>query len=543
MQREMEISHVKLVPVLLFILLNSVWCTTSNSISESFLQCFSSHIPSNSSSKIIITKNSPAYYSVLQFSIQNLRFFNTPTPKPEAIITPFKHSHVQAAVICSKKEGIQIRTRSGGHDYEGLSYVSIAPFILIDLFELRSIDIDIENEIAWVESGATLGELYYAIAQKSKVHGFPAGTCPTVGVGGHISGGGYGSLFRKYGMAADHVLDAKIVDVNGRILDRKSMGEDLFWAIRGGGGASFGVILSWKLGLVPVPPIVTTYVESKTMEEGATKLLSKCQTIADWMPEGYFLRVVTGVTNGTDGGKTIEAEFSFLFLETYEELLPWMKENFPEFNLSRSAFTEMSWIQSILYSASYSINDTEALLNRSQQSRSFFKGKSDYVTEPISEAGMEGLYQTMFQLDASTVILTPFGGIMSEISESEIPFPHRKGILYEIQYFVTWDDDTESEKDVSWTRLAYGYMAPYVSKSPRGAYLNSRDLDLGINKDANTSYAEASIWGLSYFKNNFRRLAQVKTVVDPGNFFRNEQSIPVLRSGKMKFQQQLDASL
>ncbi|CAL9016070.1 unnamed protein product [Prunus brigantina] len=538
MQREMEISQAKLVPVLLFILLNSVWCTTSNSISESFLQCFSSHVPSNSSSKIIITKNSPAYYPVFQFSVQNLRFLHTPTPTPEAIITPFKHSHVQAAVICAKKVGIQIRTRSGGHDYEGLSYVSIAPFILIDLFELRSIDIDIENEIAWVESGATLGELYYAISQKSELYGFPAGTCPTVGVGGHISGGGYGTLFRKYGMAADHVLDAKIVDVNGRVLDRKSMGEELFWAIRGGGGASFGVILSWKLRLVPVPPTVTVYTVTKTMEEGATELFSKCQAIAEWMPEEYFLRIMLGGSNGS-----IETELSFTIFQTYEEILPWMKENFPEFNLNRTEFTEMSWIQSVLYSASYSINDTEVLLNRSQESRSFFKGKLDYVTEPISEAGLEGLYQILLQLDAATAILTPFGGKMNDISESEIPFPHRIGNLYEIQYFVSWDDDEESEKDVSWTRLVYGYMAPYVSKSPRGAYLNCRDLDLGINKDANTSYAEASIWGLSYFKNNFRRLAQVKTLVDPDNFFRNEQSIPVLRSGKMKSQQQLDASL
>ncbi|CAL2252521.1 unnamed protein product [Prunus armeniaca] len=66
-------------------------------------------------------------------------------------------------------------------------------------------------------------------------------------------------------------------------------------------------------------------------------------------------------------------------------------------------------------------------------------------------------------------------------------------------------------------------MAAYASKSSKAAYLN---------KDANTSYAQASLWGLSYFKNNFRRLAQVKTLVDPGNFFRNEQSIPVLPSGE-----------
>ncbi|CAL2252527.1 unnamed protein product [Prunus armeniaca] len=78
----------------------------------------------------------------------------------------------------------------------------------------------------------------------------------------------------------------------------------------------------------------------------------------------------------------------------------------------------------------------------------------------------------------------------------------------------------------------YAYMASHVSKSPRAAYLNYRDLDLGRNHDANTSYAQPSIWGLKYFKSNFRRLVHVKTLVDPGNFFRNEQSIPVLPSGQ-----------
>lgn len=60
------------------------------------------------------------------------------------------------------------------------AYVSNDPFIIIDLVNIRSIHVDIENENAWVESGATLGELYYKIAQKSKIYGFPAGSCPTV---------------------------------------------------------------------------------------------------------------------------------------------------------------------------------------------------------------------------------------------------------------------------------------------------------------------------------------------------------------------------
>ncbi|KAK8913647.1 Cannabidiolic acid synthase [Platanthera zijinensis] len=71
-------------------------------------------------------------------------------------------------------------------------------------------------------------------------------------------------------------------------------------------------------------------------------------------------------------------------------------------------------------------------------------------------------------------------------------------------------------------------MPPYVSRNPRGAYLNYRDLDLGVNEEGNMSYRNASLWGAAYFKGNFRSLSQVKTDADPTNFFRNEQSIPLL---------------
>ncbi|CAL8134078.1 unnamed protein product [Prunus armeniaca] len=95
-------------------------------------------------------------------------------------------------LVCSKSlhQKLKLRIRSGGHDYEGLSYWSNQTFIVLDMFNLRTVTVDIEDSSVWVQAGATLGELYYRISEKSKVHGFPAGVCPIVGIGGHISGGG-----------------------------------------------------------------------------------------------------------------------------------------------------------------------------------------------------------------------------------------------------------------------------------------------------------------------------------------------------------------
>lgn len=491
---------------------------------------------------MIFIRNSSAYTSLLQSSIRNLRFSNTSTPKPEFVISPFHETHVQTSVTCAKENSMQIRVRSGGHDYEGLSYVAIGtPFVILDLVNFRSISVDMNTETAWVEAGATLGELYYKIAEQSNVHGFPAGSCPTVGVGGHISGGGFGTIFRKYGLAADNVVDAKLMDINGKVLNRETMGEDLFWAIRGGGGLSFGIILSFRIRLVPVPPSVTVFNLGKTLDQGASELLQKWQTIGNKLHEDIFLHAVVEVANSSSNGgnKTIKVSFFSLFLGPAEKLVPLMQENFPELGLELSNCTEMSWIQSILYFAGFSIKEPlNVLLNRTETSTSFFKAKSDYVREPISESGLEGLRQRLLEDETSLLILSPYGGKMSEISDSETPFPHRKGNLYKIQYLSIWSVENETEDRIARMRRLYDYMEPYVSKSPRAAYFNYRDLDLGTNNGSggnSTSYEQASSWGLRYFMHNFERLVRVKTKIDPRNFFRNEQSIPAFAiSGELQ---------
>ncbi|KAL6573386.1 hypothetical protein OROHE_001845 [Orobanche hederae] len=251
---------------------------------DNFLECLSIRSKNNTrnSSFVYYTPNNPSYLSILQSSIRSRRSFTTTasTPRPRVIVTPMHESQVPSVVLCAKENGMQIRTRSGGHDYEGISYTSKVPFVVLDLLNLNEITTDVGHKIAWVQAGATIGQLYYKISRESRTLAFPAGSCPTIGVGGLFSGGGYGSMFRKYSLAADNIVDAHMVDVGGRILDRKSMGEDLFWAIRGGGGARFGVVSAWKLNLVTVPETITIFSVGRTLEQNATQLIHRWQYVA-----------------------------------------------------------------------------------------------------------------------------------------------------------------------------------------------------------------------------------------------------------------------
>ncbi|KAJ4702913.1 reticuline oxidase-like protein [Melia azedarach] len=517
--------------LLLFCFLNlSFSRAASDSVYESFLQCLTKQ--SNSSDKIssiVYAQTNSSYTSVLQAYIRNARFNGSSTLKPLIIITPLQESHVQAAVICTKQAGYQLKIRSGGHDYEGISYIADSPFFILDMFNLRAIDVDIKDESAWVQSGATLGEVYYRIWEKSKLHGFPAGVCPTVGVGGHFSGGGYGNMLRRFGLSVDNVLDAKIVDVQGRILDRKAMGEDLFWAINGGGGGSFGVILWYKIKLVPVPETVTVFRAERLLEQNATDIVYKWQSVAPETDNNLFMRMLLQpVTRNKK--KNLRASIVALYLGGADSLVSLLAKDFPELGLKKENVMEKSWIDSVLWWANFDNGTSpDALLDRNPNSADFLKRKSDYVQKPIPKFSLNLLWKTMMELGKIGLVFNPYGGRMADIPASATPFPHRAGNLFKIQYSISWDDPGQeiAQNYTSQARSLYKFMTPFVSKDPRSAYLNYRDLDIGItHHNSPNSYQEAQVYGLKYFNDNFDRLVKVKTAVDPENFFRNEQSIP-----------------
>ncbi|CAA7054567.1 unnamed protein product [Microthlaspi erraticum] len=516
---------VVIVSILVLLVLVSYAKATTQNV-ETFLPCLRFR---TNPEHPIYTPDNPTFVSTYLSYTKNKRCSNPNNTNLLAIVAATHESHVQATLVCAKINGIQIRIRSGGHDYEGLSYISSVPFVILDMNNLRSITVDVPNKKAWVEAGATLGELYTKISEASKTLAFPGGTCPTLGAGGHIAGGGYGNLIRKYGISVDHVVDAKLVDVNGNILDRSSMGEDLFWAIRGGGGASFGVILSWKINLVEVPEILTVFKVNKTLEQGATDVLYNWQLVSSKLPPELFLRAMPQITKGAKSGeKTIAVKFYAQFLGSAETLMEIINKKLPGLGLKHEDCHEMSWINTTLFWGNFPIGTpASVLLDRpTGPPGAFSKGKSDYVKKTIPKEGMEKLWKTMLKFNNLWMQWNPYGGVMDEIPSDATAFPHRKGNLFKIQYFALWTDANATSLNLGLMKELYEVAEPYVSSNPREAFLNYRDNDVGSNPSGETSVEEAKIYGTKYFLGNLERLMDVKAKYDPENFFRYEQSIP-----------------
>lgn len=159
-----------------------------------------------------------------------------------AVVEPASTADVGKAVGCMYRNGVRAVPKSGGHSYDGFSVLSSA--VTIDLNKMKKVTLN-QDSSALVQGGTTLGELYYEIWKQSNgKYAVVGGTCPAVGVGGHLLGGGIGFLNRMFGLACDQVLSLTMINYQGETIQASpSQNKDLFWASCGGGGMPYEMVL------------------------------------------------------------------------------------------------------------------------------------------------------------------------------------------------------------------------------------------------------------------------------------------------------------
>ena len=171
---------------------------------------------------------------------------------PAVIVKVADAADVAHVITLAREAGIELAVRSGGHS--GAGHGVSHGGIVLDVSDMKGLEIDVEGRTAWAETGLTAAEVTAALAAHGLVVGF--GDTGSVGIGGITLGGGVGYLVRKFGLTIDDLLAAEVVTADGCILhvDAESH-PDLFWAIRGGGG-NFGVATRFKYRLHPLDGIV-----------------------------------------------------------------------------------------------------------------------------------------------------------------------------------------------------------------------------------------------------------------------------------------------
>ena len=196
----------------------------------------------------VITPENPYYHEARQEWNRAIQRF------PLAIAYCYEKVDVSNAVLWARHHGVSVRIRSGGHNYEGFSTGDCV--LVIDISNLNKMELS--GDVLVVGGGVTNQQIYHFVSPMG--YPFPGGTCPTVGVSGLASGGGWGLSCRLLGLACDSLMELELIDACGRLLKAsRSENSDLYWACRGAGGGNFGVIVSMVFRLPPKVDKVTFF--------------------------------------------------------------------------------------------------------------------------------------------------------------------------------------------------------------------------------------------------------------------------------------------
>jgi hypothetical protein len=353
-----------------------------------------------------------------------------------------------------------------------------------------------------VGAGALLIDVYDRLAKAGAT--IPAGSCPTVGVGGLALGGGIGFASRKLGTTADNVLALTIVTADGRVLTcDRSRNADLYWACRGGGGGNFGVVTGFRFRIHPVNRasyFVLTWPWT-SMEEA----VAAWQRFAPRAPDGLFsvCRLATGASQ-----PTVQAFGQFFGSEP--ALVKLLKPLRDGASLTTGTSSYLDLMERWAGCKTLTLDECHPSPSGSL-GRDRFAAKSDYVAKRLPPAGIAILRRWVERRQGrggGAAILDSYGGAINRVAPGATAFVHRRE-LFSIQYYASSGNAAGDAPALAWLRGFRSAMRPFVSGF---AYQNYIDADLVD-------------WERAYYGSNYPRLRRVKSKYDPDNVFRFRQSI------------------
>jgi FAD/FMN-containing dehydrogenase len=392
--------------------------------------------------------------------------------------------------------GVSFAIRSGGHSYEGFSQ---STDLVIDVRGMSAIQLSADRKSVSIGSGASLGAIYQALEPSHRA--IPAGTCFSVGVAGHSLGGGFGLLGRALGLACDSVLSMEVVDASGNTLNASHKeNQDLFWALRGGGNGSFGVVTKFNFRTSLVNLVAKFGITWKQPVAKAAKIVLAWQEWLDALPPA-----ITCTLHLTrEAGGLIQVHIAGLSVDTQTRLIAELKR-----------LQKLGGAAETLTTSTLTFARAATIFNGGGPAYQsvLMKAKSDYITAVMTEQGVMTLLNGLLAAPAEIAILfDSYGGAINRIAPDATAFAHRGTTKYLIQYYMQWESPAATETNIAMMRTLYAAMRPYVSGQ---CYVNYCDLDLG------EGYATA------YWGDNLARLTKVKAAFDPKNVFRHAQSVPL----------------
>jgi FAD/FMN-containing dehydrogenase len=394
-----------------------------------------------------------------------------------------------------------VAVRGGGHGYDGHAMPGGA--LVVDLSLLRAVTVDPQTRVVRAQAGVTLGELDAATQEHGLV--VPSGTVTSTGIAGLTLGGGIGHLMRRYGATVDNLLACEMVTVDGRRV-RVDAGthEELFWALRGGGG-NFGVVTSFEYrahpmgtdavagfavyGLHDAPGILTALDE---VMAAAPRELGLVATVTPAPPlpmipeqaHGRPVLILTPVYTGDPA--------------TADDVLkPLLGLGTPLVNL----------IQPTTWRQANSMLDATAPYGKRAASRS---GYLPAITSAAAAAVLDSATAATPGWGGTLNLIAMGGAITEDVPEDATAFP-RAGAAWVWQAVALWDSPDQDAGYDQWAADATSALAPHTL--PTG-YVN-------LTTDQGEDWRR-NVWGSEA---TFRRLQRVKTAWDPHNLLRFNKNI------------------